>query len=499
MLGPCEGLLILAAFVLIFQFVKLKCQSCRLPPGPPPLPLIGNLWTLNFQLHYGRLMQLAKTYGNVYTLWVGHMPFVVLNGYDAVRNALVSHSEELSGRPVSPFFMDLMGEKGVILTSGHTWQQQRRFDLMTFRNLGLGKKGLEHRIQDEAQHLLETLTREKGNPIDPSRCLVHTVCNVISCVVFGRRFHVEDPIFQQLLKAIDLTIGAPGTFSGRMYDLFPQLMRLLPGPLNKVFQHYDMLLSFIMREVKTHRQSPEESLQDFIAFYLDQISKTRDDPSSTYTEDNMVQMVADLFITGTETTTTALRWALLYMVVHPIIQGKVQQELDTIIGPSQEIKYEDRKKLPYTNAVIHEILRYGNIVSVGLPRLCLKDTVLQGFPIKKGTIILPNLSSVLYDPECWETPQEFNPCHFLDHEGNFINREAFLPFSAGQRMCLGEQMAKIEFFIIFTSLLHAFTFRLPEGVKEARCDFILLATLQPHPYKICAIPRKMKRSPNVMW
>ncbi|XP_069071504.1 cytochrome P450 2J2-like isoform X2 [Pleurodeles waltl] len=449
MLGPCEGLLILAAFVLIFQFVKLKCQSCRLPPGPPPLPLIGNLWTLNFQLHYGRLMQLAKTYGNVYTLWVGHMPFVVLNGYDAVRNALVSHSEELSGRPVSPFFMDLMGEK--------------------------------------------------GNPIDPSRCLVHTVCNVISCVVFGRRFHVEDPIFQQLLKAIDLTIGAPGTFSGRMYDLFPQLMRLLPGPLNKVFQHYDMLLSFIMREVKTHRQSPEESLQDFIAFYLDQISKTRDDPSSTYTEDNMVQMVADLFITGTETTTTALRWALLYMVVHPIIQGKVQQELDTIIGPSQEIKYEDRKKLPYTNAVIHEILRYGNIVSVGLPRLCLKDTVLQGFPIKKGTIILPNLSSVLYDPECWETPQEFNPCHFLDHEGNFINREAFLPFSAGQRMCLGEQMAKIEFFIIFTSLLHAFTFRLPEGVKEARCDFILLATLQPHPYKICAIPRKMKRSPNVMW
>ncbi|XP_078522819.1 cytochrome P450 2J2-like isoform X2 [Lissotriton helveticus] len=421
---------------------------------------------------------------------------IVVNGYEAVRNALVSHSEDLTGRPTSPFFMELMGEKGVIATSGHTWKQQRRFALSTFRNLGLGKNGLEHRIQKEAQHLLETFSREKGNPIDPSQSLVHTVSNVISGVVFGHRFSIEDPIFHQLLEAVNLTISAQNSLLRWIYDLFPQLMRLLPGPHHNVFQHYHIFLNFIEREVKNHRENPEENPQDYIGFYLDQISKTRDDPGSTYTEENMVQMVADLFLTGTETATTTLRWALLYMVAHPDIQSEVQKELDAVLGPSQVIEYEDLKKLPYTNAVIHEILRYGNIVSVGIPRQALKNTEIQGFHIEKGTTVLPNISSVLYDPECWETPKQFNPRHFLDQEGKFINRDAFLPFSAGHRMCLGEQLARIELFIFFTNLLRAFTLRLPEGVKEVRLDFILLATLQPHPYKICAIPRKTKKMPS---
>ncbi|KFQ18432.1 Cytochrome P450 2K1, partial [Merops nubicus] len=95
----------------------------------------------------------------------------------------------------------------------------------------------------------------------------------------------------------------------------------------------------------------------------------------------------------------------------------------------------------------------------------------------------------VYDSEHWATPWEFNPDHFLDSDGNFVNKEAFLPFSAGHRVCLGEQMARVELFIFFTSLLRAFTFQLPEGVKEINLEYILGAILQPHPYQLCAIPR----------
>ncbi|NXX27515.1 CP2J2 protein, partial [Nicator chloris] len=110
----------------------------------------------------------------------------------------------------------------------------------------------------------------------------------------------------------------------------------------------------------------------------------------------------------------------------------------------------------YTNAVIHEVLRYSNVTSVGVPRQCLKSTTLLGFHIKKGTLVLPNLHSVVYDTEHWATPWEFKPDHFLDSDGNFVNKEAFLPFSAGHRVCLGEQMARVELFIFFTNLLRAF-------------------------------------------
>ncbi|XP_069476348.1 cytochrome P450 2J4-like [Ambystoma mexicanum] len=278
----------------------------------------------------------------------------------------------------------------------------------------------------------------------------------------------------------------------QIYDLFPQLMKRLPGPQHKVFRYFQMLLGFIKKEVRDHQENMEDEPADLIDHYLAQISKSRGVAGSTYNEANMIELVADLFITGTETTTTVLQWALLYMAVHPEIQVKVQQELDAALGPDQIVGYEDRKKLPYTNAVIHEILRYGNIVSVGIPRRCEKDIMLQGFPIQKGAIILPNLSSVLYDPEHWDTPHQFNPHHFLDEEGNFLTREPFLPFSAGHSVCLREQLARIELFIFFTSLLRAFTFQLPVGVKKVRLDYILLATLQPHPYRVCAVPHWMK-------
>ncbi|NWI57495.1 CP2K1 protein, partial [Calyptomena viridis] len=168
---------------------------------------------------------------------------------------------------------------------------------------------------------------------------------------------------------------------------------------------------------------------------------------------------------------------------------KVQKELDAVLGPSKLICYEDRRKLPYTNAVVHEIQRFSNIISVGMPRVCVRNTTLLGFPLKKGTIVLPNIASSLYDPEQWKTPRQFNPGHFLDKDGNFVSQEAFLPFSIGHRVCLGEHLARTELFIFFANLLRAFTFRLPEGVTEINTEPIFGGTLQPHPYRVCAIPR----------
>ncbi|NWW79673.1 CP2DS protein, partial [Climacteris rufus] len=151
--------------------------------------------------------------------------------------------------------------------------------------------------------------------------------------------------------------------------------------------------------------------------------------------------------------------------------------------------YEDRKKLPYTNAVIHEIQRYSNIILIALPRLSVRDTELLGHHVPKDTIILSNIDSVLADPGKWETPDQFNPGHFLDKDGNFVSREAFLPFSIGHRVCMGELLARMELFIIFCTLLQAFTFTLPEGVKEVNTKIVFGITMKPPPYQLCAIPR----------
>ncbi|XP_073529227.1 cytochrome P450 2J5-like [Phyllobates terribilis] len=484
----CECLLIFILVLVVWKLINNRSVTHLYPPGPPSLPILGNLWTLRFKLHHDTLIQLAHVYGEIYTIWLGQTPVVVLNGYRAVKELLNSHSDDFLGRPILPFFMDLMGEKGIVLTSGHTWKQQRRLGHMAFRILGLGRISMEQHIQEEAQNLIELFSMNKGAPLDPSDCIVHSVSNIISFLVFGKRFLPGNKSFQELHKATELVIAAPGTFWARIYDMVPSLLHVLPGPHQKAFKYYNFLCSFIKKEVEQHKKlricQPGDD-KDVIDCYLTQIQKTQNDPSSTYNDDNMIHLIADLFMTGTETVTTTLRWALLYLVTFVEIQEKVHMELDTTLLPCDVICYEDRKRLPYTNAVIHEIQRFGNIVSVGVVRKCMKDTKLHGFNLPKGTIILPNLSSVLYDPKQWETPFKFNPQHFLDEHGMFLTNDAFLPFSSGQRVCLGEQLARTELFIFVSNLLRKFSFRLPED-QHPRLDYIQAATLQPHPYRICA-------------
>lgn len=483
-------LVILCLFLLFTQFLKFRRTSGQLPPGPSPLPVIGNLWTLKFQLSQETLMQLAKTYGNIYTVWFGQKPIIVLNGCNVVRDALVSHSEELSGRPETGFIGDLMGRKGIGSSNGHTWKQQRRFGLMTLRNLGLGKSSLEQQIHKEAQHLLEVFTMQEGRPFDPTHHIKNFVANVISAMVFGHRFSVKDAIFLQLVESINNITCIMSSSWSRLYDAFPRLMAHLPGLHQKAFEWQKFLIKFTDEEIKSHRERERvDKPQDFIDFYDTQLLKTRDDPNSTFSEESMTQVVSGFFLAGTETTSTTLRWALLYMVVYPEIQEKVQKELDAILGPSEIIHYEDRKRLPYTNAVIHEILRYSNIAGTGLVRVCVKETNLQGFNLSKGTVVLPNLASALFDPEHWKTPQQFNPGNFLDEDGNFMTNDAFLPFSAGHHVCLGEQLARTEIFIFFCNVLRMFKLQLPPGIKKSNLDITFGAARKPYPYKICAVPR----------
>ncbi|XP_010220744.1 PREDICTED: cytochrome P450 2J2-like [Tinamus guttatus] len=490
MLTISQVLLGLVVFLLIMQFLKLQRARRKFPPGPVPLPILGTFLQMNFQLNRDLLMKLAKIHGNVFTLWFGRVPVVILNGFQAVKDGMTMHPEDVSGRPVSPFFKAMAKGKGIMLATGHTWKQQRRFALRALCNLGLGKRDLERRVQEEAHYLVEFFANTKEKPLDPSFPLFHSVSNVICAVVFGHRFSSEDETFHELIRATECIFRFGGSFFHHLYELFPRLICHLPGPHEKALASYEILSSFTRREIRRHKERgiPEEP-QDFIDFYLAHIEKSKDEPMSTYDDDNMVYSINDLFLGGSETSSTTLNWGLLYMVVNPDIQEKVQKELDAVLGPSQLICYEDRRRLPYTNAVVHEIQRFSNIVFVGMPRVCVRNTTLLGFPLRKGTTVLANIASSLYDPEQWETPRQFNPGHFLDKDGNFVSPEAFLPFSIGHRVCLGEHLARTELFIFFANLLRAFTLQLPEGVTTINTEPILGGTLQPHPYRLCAIPR----------
>ncbi|OWK11116.1 hypothetical protein Celaphus_00007376 [Cervus elaphus hippelaphus] len=149
--------------------------------------------------------------------------------------------------------------------------------------------------------------------------------------------------------------------------------------------------------------------------------------------------------------------------------GLVQQELDRVLGPAQLPRPEDLRALPYTNAVLHEVQRFITLLPHA-PRCTVADTQLGPYLLPKGTPVLALLNSVLLDETQWETPRQFNPGHFLDADGRFVKRPAFLPFSAGRRVCVGESLARSELFLLFAGLLQRYRLLPPPGLSAAALD-----------------------------
>ncbi|XP_015210913.2 cytochrome P450 2J2-like isoform X2 [Lepisosteus oculatus] len=422
-------LLFLAVFLLIIDIVKNKNPK-NFPPGPWGLPFVGNVFNIDTKHPHIYMGKLAENYGDVFSLRLGREKIVFVMGYQLVKDALVNQGDAFADRPCGPFADAVYGGLGLFLSNGYQWKKQRRFALSTLRDFGLGRKTLESVISDESRFLQEAIEEEQGKPFNPHLLLNCGISNIICSLVFGHRFHYSNNSFQRMLYMMSVIMHLEGSIW----------------------------------------------------------AQSAKDAAAGFHEENLVLCSLDLFIAGTETTTTSLLWALLYMIKYPDIQKKVQAEIDRVIGKERQPSMADRVYLPYTDAVIHETQRHGNTVPLNAPRMTNKDTTLGGHFLPKGTTIIANLTSVLFDKTEWQTPNTFNPGHFLDSEGKFVRREAFIPFSAGGRMCLGEQLARMELFLFFTFLLQKFTFTSTDG-KQPSMEYKLGVVRNPLPFSICAVSR----------
>uniref|UniRef100_A0A8C6LM39 Cytochrome P450 family 2 subfamily J member 2 n=1 Tax=Nothobranchius furzeri TaxID=105023 RepID=A0A8C6LM39_NOTFU len=487
-------LLFIFLFLLIADHLENR-KPANFPPGPRTLPFIGNILSLDSKQPQNYFIKLAEIYGNIFTVRLGKDTFVILCGHKMMKEALVTQAENFVDRPHSSIAGRCYAEPGagLFMSNGDKWKKQRRFALSTLRNFGLGKSMLEQSICEEIRHLQEEIEREKvffcsGKPFSPAGLFNSAVSNIVCQLVMGKRFDYSDYNFQIMLKYISESFWLQGSIWGQLYEAFPKVMDYLPGPHNKIFTYFSAIQTFLAEEIEKHKKDLDPSNpRDYIDTFLIEM-KNHKDSDLGFTETNLALCSTDLFLAGTETTATTLLWALVFLIQHPEIQEMVHTEIDTVIGRTRLPSMADRINLPYTDAVIHEIQRFGNILPINGLRMAHKDTTLGGCFIPKGTAVMPILTSVLFDKTEWETPDTFNPGHFLDASGKFVKREAFLPFSSGKRVCLGEGLAKMELFLFLVGLLQKFSFSAPEGV-ELSAEGITGVTRVPAPFKVCARAR----------
>ncbi|KAG8445795.1 hypothetical protein GDO86_010544 [Hymenochirus boettgeri] len=392
------------------------------PPGPKPLPIIGNLHILSgetLQTYFRG--ELSKKYGSIFTVHVGGEKTVVLCDYETVKEAL--HAEDILDRPFVSSFDDF-------LHGYENWKIMRRFALSTLRDYGMGRKLIEDKIKEESDYLVETFKSYKGKAFLNTIVISAAVANIIVSILIGHRFDNRNPKFLRLV------------------ELIKDILRLLGSP------------------------SVLEKNNNELYFH----------------HNNFTSLITNLFIAGTETTSTTIQWALFFMMKHPEIQTNVQKEIEKVIGSSRP-QSEHRKLMPYTNAVIHETQRFANIFPLNVPHSTTRDVKFKGYVLPKvRNSSDPMLSPILNDKDRFQRPDEFYPQHFLDSEGNFIRNENFLPFSTGRRSCVGENLAKMEIFLFFTRLLQNFTLRAPPGTNFDLPSGIGFTSIPPY-HKMCAMPR----------
>ncbi|XP_048847068.1 cytochrome P450 2K1-like isoform X2 [Brienomyrus brachyistius] len=361
------------------------------------------------------------------------------------------------------------------------------------KDFGMGKRGSEEKIIEEIHYMSEVFENFKGKPFDASEAVNQLISNIISSIVYGSRFEYDDPEFQRMVNRGKKNAKLMVSPTIQLYNMFPRLGPWLKDWITlkkNIESNIEQVKGLVKNLQETLNAEDRRCLVDSFLIRQQEIKKSREQESPYYHENNLIITVTNLFAAGTDSTVNTLRWGLLLMAKYPHIQDHVQEELDRVTG-GRQTRMVDRRNLPYTDAVLHEIQRLANIAPMSIPHITSCDVLFRGYHIKKGTTVIPLLTSVLYDESEWETPHTFNPGHFLDYHGQFRKRDAFMPFSAGRRACLGESLARMELFLIFTSLLQKFRFTPPSGVSESDLDLTPCfgLTLGPSPHKLCAVSR----------
>ncbi|XP_059573947.1 cytochrome P450 2A5-like isoform X2 [Alligator mississippiensis] len=285
-------------------------------------------------------------------------------------------------------------------------------------------------------------------------------------------------------------------------------MNYLPGPQHKALKLLAGLEKYMEKKVKANEETLDpNSPRDFIDCFLIKMHQVlgggvsgllsaacpqqeKHNPSSEFIMKNIVLTAVNVFFAGTETVSTTLRYSFLILLKHPEIEEKIHEEIDRVIGRNRSPRIEDRSRMPYTDAVIHECQRFCDILPLGVSRRTTTQTHFRGYTIPQGTEVFALLGSVLKDPEHFERPEAFDPGHFLDDKGQFKKNEAFMPFSIGKRFCFGEMLARMELFLFVTSILQHFRFESPIDRQDLDISPKLVGFVSlPCSYRICLIPR----------
>ena len=478
--APTTLLLALAvALVLSRVLFSVVPPRRHLPPGPRPLPVLGNLHQLGTPPWF-KLAELAKTHGDIMSVRLGALPAVVLSSPAAIRAFHLDHGRFFLSRPSLYIFSKVSrnNRTGIIATNGDVWKHARKIALQ----LMLTKTKFAYyeavTAAETRDVLLKDLLGIPGAPAAaantaaaataaPVRAVVVNdvrerlhllLASVLMRICVGRAFDTAaDPKLAQTIRAVDefMKLGAEGYLG----DFFP-IVNWLPSSFRARTEAMvgtgQRVMGAFVSKAKADRAQGKELEACMLAQLLDVADQ------EGLTDDNMAQILIELVGGGMDTTATTLEWVLIALANFPDVQERLRQEIADVLD-GRLYTGEDAARLPYLNAVIYETMRWVVLVPFPLPRVASEDVDVRGYVIPKGTAVFMNMYACSKDPRAWPEPETFRPERFLEKDYDVVSchNPDFAPFSIGPRQCPGARLSAMNMAVILTMLLQHYRLKRP--------------------------------------
>ncbi|XP_071961415.1 steroid 17-alpha-hydroxylase/17,20 lyase-like [Antedon mediterranea] len=460
-------LAVLVILLLTWMYFNIR-RPLGMPPGPTPYPILGNALIFMGKKQPAEIFKdMSQEYGPIFTVKFGPVWAVVLNNYELVQEALLTKFNDFSGRP-DQYMINWFTDNGKDIAFAQptpTWKFHRKLAHVAIKKYATSE--LETLLADITPKLRDVFADKAGTPFDPKEVITLAVYNIIASMCFGHNYQLNDP---RLKKFVQISEDINEVFANGTLSDFVPAARFLPSPqVNKIKKLTNEFFDILMKDVSQHLKeySPDEPAKDMIELLLhaQRDEKETEGSENKLTDVHIKQILSDLFSAGTDTTTSTLLWGIACLMDNPDVQKKIKKELDEVIG-DRPSSLSDRGKLPYTEATIMEIMRYGTVAPIGVTHRAIKDSTIGNFEVPENTWVFINSWALHNDPEYWDSPEKFSPERFLDSDSVKQRLPSFLPFSTGRRVCVGEALAKAEIFLVLSWLIQNYKFEKPPGVTD---------------------------------
>ncbi|KAK2999713.1 hypothetical protein RJ639_023811 [Escallonia herrerae] len=473
--GPFALLLFLFMVVQHVKRSRAKNSASKLPPGPWQLPLIGNMHNLVGSLPHHLLRDLAKKYGPLMYLRLGEVPTIVVSSPEIAKEVMKTHDLIFAQRPylLASRIISYDSTNIAFAPYGDYWRQLRKICIMELLSI---KRVQTFRTirEDEVSSLIQDISANEKSVLNLSKKIFLLTCGITAKAAFGKKCDDQHTFVSLVKQVVEM---AAGFCVADMYPSakFLQVISGLRARLEKVHMKVDKILENILNEHKerislaTKTGKVEVDDEDLVDVLL-RFQKDGD-IEFPLTDSNIKAVIFDIFSGGTETSSTAMEWAMSEMLKAPHVMERAQAEVRKVFGERRNVDETGLGELRYLQAVIKETLRLHPPAPLLVPRESREQCEINGYEIPVKTKVIVNGWAINRDPRYWPQAERFYPERFLDSSIDYKGTDfEFIPFGAGRRICPGITFAIANIELPLAQLLYHFDWKLPNGTKQAELD-----------------------------